>query len=341
MDHRTGDVLLAGAAMIAMGFLASPVTTAQTPSVASTGYVAKVTAGDCGPDIASMQVSGAALPLPAVVMPATTAVAGPVEVHQLAQFATDASKTAAPYSAVSTSETVRTLDDGNRIVHTNTSRIYRDSSGRVRTETSLSLVGPSTLEQSSTLVSIIDPIGKQHLMLHPADKRAEVLPFSFASIATATSSSSQDAVSTAGVTTTGASVTAFSKTERLPTTAVPAVSSVHCAPGVSSSRRLTTVVLGRKTISGLAATGTRMEYTIPAGRIGNEQPITVTIEQWVSDELGVVLSSTRHDPMNGETQSNLSQIERTEPDPSLFVIPADYTVTDVSKSIVMRPVPPG
>jgi hypothetical protein len=84
--------------------------------------------------------------------------------------------------------------------------------------------------------------------------------------------------------------------------------------------------LGQKTISGLTATGTSIEYTIPSGQIGNEQPITVASEQWVSKELGVVVSSTRHDPMMGDTQFQLSRIERGEPDPSLFAVPADYTL---------------
>jgi len=43
----------------------------------------------------------------------------------------------------------------------------------------------------------------------------------------------------------------------------------------------------------------------------------------------VTVSSTLHDPMIGDTQFHLSQIERTEPDPSLFAVPADYTLNDV------------
>lgn len=81
-----------------------------------------------------------------------------------------------------------------------------------------------------------------------------------------------------------------------------------------------------------AATGTRTEHTIPAGRMGNEQPINVTSEQWGSEELGVTVSSTLHDPIIGDTQFHLSQIERSEPDPTLFVVPSDYALTDVTAS---------
>jgi hypothetical protein len=56
----------------------------------------------------------------------------------------------------------------------------------------------------------------------------------------------------------------------------------------------------------------------------------VTSEQWVSEELGVILSSTQHDPMMGDIKFHLAQIDRAEPDLSLFVVPADYTLTDLT-----------
>jgi len=64
----------------------------------------------------------------------------------------------------------------------------------------------------------------------------------------------------------------------------------------------------------------------------------VTSEKWVSEELAVTVSSTLHDPMIGDTQFHLSQIERTEPDPSLFAVPADYTLNDVTagKPVVIQ-----
>jgi hypothetical protein len=87
--------------------------------------------------------------------------------------------------------------------------------------------------------------------------------------------------------------------------------------------------LGERIIEGLKVTGTRMEFTIPQGAVGNEQPILVSSEQWFSPELGVVVSSTHRDPMMGDTTYRLEQINRTEPDASLFTVPSDYTVNDV------------
>jgi hypothetical protein len=87
---------------------------------------------------------------------------------------------------------------------------------------------------------------------------------------------------------------------------------------------------GERIIEGLKVTGTRMEFTIPSGAVGNEQPIVVSSEQWFSPELGVVVSSTHRDPMMGDTSYKLEQITRTEPDAALFAVPADYTQTDLT-----------
>jgi hypothetical protein len=88
--------------------------------------------------------------------------------------------------------------------------------------------------------------------------------------------------------------------------------------------------MGERIVEGLKVTGTRMEYTIDAGAVGNEQPIVVSSEQWFSPELGVVVASTVRDPMMGDTTYNLEQVSRAEPDPSLFAIPSDYTTTDIA-----------
>lgn len=85
------------------------------------------------------------------------------------------------------------------------------------------------------------------------------------------------------------------------------------------------VSIGERRIEGLKVTGSRLEFTIGAGEVGNDQPITVRTDQWFSPELGVVVASTHNDPMIGEQTYRLEQINRAEPDPALFTVPADYT----------------
>jgi hypothetical protein len=86
--------------------------------------------------------------------------------------------------------------------------------------------------------------------------------------------------------------------------------------------------LGTQTIEGVAARGTQLTRTIPAGTIGNEQPITITTETWYSPDLKVLVMSKTKDPRMGETTYRLTNIQRSEPAASLFQVPDDYTVKD-------------
>jgi hypothetical protein len=89
------------------------------------------------------------------------------------------------------------------------------------------------------------------------------------------------------------------------------------------------VSIGERVVEGLKVTGSRLEFRIDAGKVGNEQPITVRTDQWFSPDLGVVVSSTHQDPMIGESSYRLEQIHRVEPDEALFVVPADYAKNPV------------
>jgi len=86
--------------------------------------------------------------------------------------------------------------------------------------------------------------------------------------------------------------------------------------------------LGSQTIEGVVAEGTRVTHTIAAGKIGNERPIVTVNERWYSPELQTVVFSKNSDPRIGETTYRLTNINRSEPDPSLFQVPADYTVEE-------------
>ena len=85
--------------------------------------------------------------------------------------------------------------------------------------------------------------------------------------------------------------------------------------------------LPMQTINGVQATGTRVTRTIPAGQIGNTQPIQVITETWHSPDLKVPVMTKRIDPVHGNVTTQLMNITRSEPDPSLFQVPSDYTVT--------------
>jgi hypothetical protein len=74
------------------------------------------------------------------------------------------------------------------------------------------------------------------------------------------------------------------------------------------------------------ASGSRVTHTIPAGAIGNSQAIETVRETWMADDLKVPLMTKMADPRMGTTVMELTNINRSQPDPSLFQIPSDYTV---------------
>ena len=86
--------------------------------------------------------------------------------------------------------------------------------------------------------------------------------------------------------------------------------------------------LGTKVVEGVQAEGTRTTLTIPAGQIGNDQPIQIVDEVWRSPELQVIVHSEHSDPRMGSTKYSLQNISRSDPSPTLFQVPADYTVKD-------------
>ena len=105
-------------------------------------------------------------------------------------------------------------------------------------------------------------------------------------------------------------------------------------PGVSTFRFESTAKLGKgvttkmgtKDFDGVKAEGTSTVWTIPAGEIGNRNPINVTSESWYAPELQATVYSRYNDPRTGETVYRLAGIRRGEPSPDLFKVPAEYEV---------------
>jgi len=93
-------------------------------------------------------------------------------------------------------------------------------------------------------------------------------------------------------------------------------------PGVETQQ------LGKQLVEGVEAEGTRTTRTIPAGEIGNEQPIRIVSERWYSPELQVVVMTRHSDPRMGETTYKLTNVVRGEPSAALFQVPSDYAVRE-------------
>jgi hypothetical protein len=99
--------------------------------------------------------------------------------------------------------------------------------------------------------------------------------------------------------------------------------------------------LDSQTIEGVLAEGQRVTHTIPAGAIGNEQPINIVDERWYSPELQTVVMTRHSDPRSGETVYRLTNINRTEPARTLFEVPSDYTLKEGPQMFRKRAGEPG
>jgi hypothetical protein len=85
----------------------------------------------------------------------------------------------------------------------------------------------------------------------------------------------------------------------------------------------------------LQAVGIKDVTTYPAGWNGNDREYSSTHESWCSLDLHVIILNKLYNPDMGETTQRLTNINRSEPDPSLFELPADYTITEAKPGTVI------
>ena len=95
------------------------------------------------------------------------------------------------------------------------------------------------------------------------------------------------------------------------------------------SGKSTTNALGFKDFDGVRAEGKSVSYNIPAGEIGNKNPIVVSTETWTSPDLQVVVYSKHSDPRVGETIYRLANLKRSEPPVGMFTVPDGYALKEM------------
>jgi hypothetical protein len=91
--------------------------------------------------------------------------------------------------------------------------------------------------------------------------------------------------------------------------------------------------LGARDFDGVKADGKLRSYEIPAGALGNKNPMTVSDESWYAPHLQITVYSKHSDPRSGEATYRLASLKRAEPGPALFAIPGDYTVKDIAAQV--------
>jgi hypothetical protein len=254
---------------------------------------------------------------------------------ELARVPLEAFVKGAPYSADVVVSTNQALADGNHISHSDTSHVYRDGEGRTRREQSGTITTVTRTEPvvstRSLVISIVDPVAGYSYSLDTEHKVAWRTPIG-------TSKELFDKLQAAAGQRSSEPMTEEQKTRLAKQKAELASQLAEPKAGAVMVRRggdMTAVAympdnapLEHATIDGLAVEGRKTSETIPAGRIGNEQPIVITSEEWRSTDLKVLVLTKHNDPRTGESTYRLSNVVRAEPDPSLFMVPPDYTVKD-------------
>ena len=202
--------------------------------------------------------------------------------------------TGKPYSADVNTSLTETLADGNTISRANTGHVARDSQGRTYFEQTIS-GGPWAQRGSTTITFLSDPVSGYTYVLNANTKIAMRRAFK-------------------------------SRTgEHAPPRPPDGLASPDAKDRVETD-------LGQQTINGVNATGKSITRTIPAGTIGNSQPIVEKSEIWTAPDLQVVVLSKHSDPRSGQSTYTLNNIQRSEPNSALFQVPTDYTVRDAPPS---------
>ena len=100
-------------------------------------------------------------------------------------------------------------------------------------------------------------------------------------------------------------------------------------PLPSGAGTVTREDLGHRFIQNLDAIGRREITTLKAGALGNEKPQPVIQELWFSPHLQLNVVTERFDPRASAIQNIfVTEVNQTEPDPRLFLLPSGYRMVD-------------
>jgi hypothetical protein len=245
----------------------------------------------------------------------------------------------APYTLEATIETVQTLADGNRIVHRQTVHLYRDSKGRTRREETLAAIGPWAASGAPpTMITIQDPVSGVSYFLDPQRKTATKLPavpigknvMVTGGMVGGDAGGGPATVSMGAGPVGGGFVSSGGEGRDVVFGFQTAFGGQALHPEEKSES------LGKESIAGISADGTRTTATIPANAMGNERPLDVVRERWYSPDLQIVLRSTQTDPRFGQTTYEVTRVDRGEPTSSIFEVPSDYKISKGDAHVIFR-----
>jgi hypothetical protein len=209
-----------------------------------------------------------------------------------------------PYSATVKTTAVQKLADGTTITKVRTTKEARDSEGRTMHQFSIERPNgePTMLD-----TGVVDPVNQTRTHWTDLSKTATVMHFP----------QPQSTPPTPPVVL-GSGVGSGEGP-------LPEASTLQMR---ASQEKVEREQLGGKTIAGVYAEGIRITRTIPEGAEGNDRPMVRVDETWRSPELRIALFSINSDPRTGTRTTEVTELDRAEPDPAVFQVPEGYTVKD-------------
>jgi len=179
--------------------------------------------------------------------------------------------------------------NGTPIMLHRTGMIARDADGRIRNQMTAFMPQNSTATAPVVVMHLYDPQNRLSTRLYPISRRFRILPI-----------------------------------RHPPATDAPAGCASPAGSRLPPSPYTNEQDLRTRTIAGQEVHDVRETQKIPAAASGTGKEIVVTDEYWYSYDLNMNLSVTRTDPRTGSVTMTVTQLTRTDPDPSLFTIRAGY-----------------
>jgi hypothetical protein len=215
----------------------------------------------------------------------------------------------APFTAQRTEESTQTLGDGTHINNKSSINYARDSAGRVRRE-------------DDEWITIYDPVANATYRLNKKNHTGSKVDFIRGEARIKLDDINQARADELKV----QAEKALAENKAQQGNAIILSDQGPGGQVYSFRKDGTEESLGSQVVNGVMADGMRTSYTIPAGDFGNDRPITSTPESWYSPELHLTVMYKHSDPREGDVTTQYTGIKRAEPDPSLFQLPAGYTL---------------
>ncbi len=231
-----------------------------------------------------------------------------------------------PLSGIEERHNEQIMNDGTRADRPSSGLFYRDEKGRMRVE-------------SQTKVVIYDPtIGTMYVMdlRTKTYRKMSIQPSSPISIAVV-----EDGIWVASAT----PAPPRSAPPQSPLTSTPGGSAGQVNPLAASASKPPTPPVPQEdrdprasredlppaVVAGIQVQGSRTTTVIPAGAFGNDHELKAVNESWYSNDIKALVKSSSSDPRYGALRYELTNISQAPPDPSLFQLPAGFTLLTEDK----------